>query len=128
MCTDENIKLQGDYNSDKASLFKITMQRCDPQARRPEEKLCKPEDEITEWIKRKFIVVLTNQQRFDIEEIGSEATIISESRLTWFPIASQSREEAVNNVEMTEIELQLGSMSEQQVVEMVVNSSINESK
>jgi len=57
-------------------------------------------------MKRRFIVVLKNQQRFDAEEYGKETTVVSESRLTWFPINSSARQEFSNNVEMTELELQ----------------------
>ena len=55
MCTDANIELRGDYNSDKTSMFKIALRRCDPEKRQ-----CKSDEEIEDWMKRKFIVVLKN--------------------------------------------------------------------
>ena len=63
MCIDENISLQGDYQSDKTSIFKIVLEICDRTQRE-----CKSDDEIQEWMKRKFIVVLANTQRFQTDD------------------------------------------------------------
>ena len=69
MCIDSDLQLQGDYNSDKASLFKIVMKTCSPDDEHiiALGKTCKSEDEIKEWMKRKYVVVLNNQQRFNAD-------------------------------------------------------------
>ena len=55
MCVDEDITLQGDFQSDITSIFKITLETCDREMRQ-----CKSDDEITEWLRRKYIIVLAN--------------------------------------------------------------------
>ena len=52
-----NIEVQGDYNSDKARHLKIMFEKCDNNTF---EGTCKTEEEISQWLVRKFIVILEN--------------------------------------------------------------------
>ena len=52
-----NIEVQGDYNSDKARHLKIMFEKCDNSTF---EGTCKSEEEISQWLVRKFIVILEN--------------------------------------------------------------------
>ena len=60
----KQIEVQGDYNSVKARHLKIMFEKCDSNL----VDNCKTDEEITEWMKRKFVVVLENQTRFDNAE------------------------------------------------------------
>ena len=55
-CIETPIDLFGDYNSYKAKVLKITFEKCS-NATRPEQD-CYPDEVITEWLKRKFIIIL----------------------------------------------------------------------
>ena len=57
----DEIEIQGDYNSVKARHLKLMFEKCDPT----ERTTCKSELEISEWMRRKYIVILENQARFD---------------------------------------------------------------
>ena len=92
-CLDKDFRLQGDYNSAYAKILKLTFEICD---RSVEENDCAPEEEIRDWLKRKFLVVLMNQERFQ-QTIG-EDMIKQESKLVWYPIESTRRVEFANNV------------------------------
>ena len=57
-CLDvDQVEVQGDYNAAKARQFVLLFHRCNPQTYNG---VCKPDHEITEWIRRKFIVILQN--------------------------------------------------------------------
>ena len=64
------------------------MKKCDPD-NPPPDKQCKSDEEIKNWMKRRYVVVLKNQQRFDADGYEAKTTVVSESRVNWFPIASQ---------------------------------------
>ena len=57
--------------------------------------MCKSEEEIHDWMKRKFIVVNMNKQRFGTREYAEEKKISSETKFEYIPINSQIREELV---------------------------------
>ena len=60
MCTDENdMMIRGDYNSNTAQMLLITFNRCHD---RPD---CRPKEEIDEFIRGKYLVVMSNEVRFD---------------------------------------------------------------
>ena len=67
------IEVQGDYNSDKARHLKIMFEKCDSET--IDESTygpCKSDEEISDWLKRKFIVILENQTRFDNAQYTDE--------------------------------------------------------
>ena len=47
---------------------------------------CHSDEEITAWLRRKFIIVLQNQVRFQTTEYNQEERIVRESKLIYFPI------------------------------------------
>lgn len=57
-CIDEDyVHVQGDYNSYKAREFTILFTRCDNSTF---EGVCKSDEQITEWLRRKFIFIALN--------------------------------------------------------------------
>ena len=100
-CVDENIVISGNYQSLKASHLQIQLQKCDNLTRSD----CKSDEEITQWLRRKFIVVVNNSDRFNQEDY-TDNKVVRESVFTWFPIKSTSREEIVNEITIEELQLQ----------------------
>ena len=99
--------IQGDYNSAKARHLQIRFEKCE-QKREDEAGTgvkCKTDDEVKEWLKRKFILTYANSIRFRLELFNS-AKIVKESRTTWIPINTQYREEKVFMSQVTYAELQ----------------------
>ena len=64
-CFDDDIEIQGDYNSARARLLKMSFEVCDKTV--PEND-CASDEEIAGWLRRKFIVILQNQVRFQTSE------------------------------------------------------------
>ena len=56
-CIDKKVEIQGDYNSAKAKVLKLTFEKCDNSVL---ENDCHSDEEINEWLRRKFIIVLLN--------------------------------------------------------------------
>ena len=52
---------------------------------------CESEENIREWLKRKYIAIIYNHIRFD-SEAYFENSRVAESRLAYIPISSQVRE------------------------------------
>ena len=74
----------------------ILFEKCDSEKYQgPGE--CKSDQEIKEWLARKFIIVLQNTSRFSTREYN-EKKVAKESRIVWIPINSQVREEIVFKV------------------------------
>ena len=66
---------------------------------------CKSDEEITEWIKRKFLLIYENQFTFGTRTYD-ETRIIPEGKVLWIPLNSQIREETVYNVQVLDLRLQ----------------------
>ena len=65
-CVDEeDLYLQGDYDSDVASLFNVQLKKCVNNTEDAEAPICKSEKEILEFFKDKFLIILNNQIRLD---------------------------------------------------------------
>ena len=87
-CIDEtHIEVQGDYNSYKAREFVILFTKCD-NSTYTGPGFCKPEHEIIEWLRRKFIFVVMNTQRFSTSEFSDEKKKVDESRTLWIPVST----------------------------------------
>ena len=61
---EEDLFLYGDYDSANASQFEIQLIKC---TNRDD---CKSEEEIREYFRQKFILLMYNQIRFDTDEFG----------------------------------------------------------
>ena len=79
--------MTGDYNSDIAESINIQLKKCDSELRTD----CKSEEEITHWMRRKFIIVVTNNERFE-PTVYTDEKVVRESVMTWHPIKSVIRE------------------------------------
>ena len=102
-CLDvEKINVQGDYNSPKARSFVLLFEKCMNETF---DGTCKSDQEIKDWLARKFIIVNMNNQRFNTRKYGFSDKISIESRIEWIPINSQIREELVYKVTLTDLRL-----------------------
>ena len=93
MCTDVPLDVAGEYNSDSIRHLQIHFIKCNSSIRDD----CKSDEEITEWLKRKFIFVITNNERF-VPTVYTDERVMRESVLIWHPIKSILREEVVNPI------------------------------
>ena len=101
-CVDEFLDIHGNYNSVDASALQVSFVKCDPNV---SEIPCKSDEEIKQWMKRLFIVHLTNSIRFD--QTGyKEETIAYESKFVWTPIRSTTTAELIFEIENKELRLQ----------------------
>ena len=78
------MELQGDYNSNKAQVLKLVFEKCNNETIEGNV-TCASDEEITVWLRRKFIIVLQNQVRFQTFEYN-ENRIVNESKLFYYPI------------------------------------------
>ena len=65
---------------------------------------CASEQEILQWLRNKYIVILYNQIRFDAGQFFEESAV-SESRIVYIPISSQIRQIVPFKVTQTSAEL-----------------------
>ena len=86
-CIDnDSMIIWGDYNSKKAQQISIKFKMCEGGIANG----CETKDNILEWLKGKFIVLLYNQIVFSSEDLFEEARKV-ESRISYIPISSQIR-------------------------------------
>ena len=65
-CLDvESIRVQGDYNSPTTRSFVLLFEKCNNATF---QGVCKSEEQIKNWLARKFVVINVNQQRFRTRE------------------------------------------------------------
>ena len=91
--------LKGDYNSDSASLLNIQFIKCHDRDD------CLPDEQIMQFIKDKYIMIMYNSVRFDSRYYDAKS-IIPESRISWLLINTQMRQTIPFKVTKTEVELQ----------------------
>ena len=90
------VQVQGDYNSPKARSFAILFEKCD-NSTFTGPGLCKSDEQIKQWLARKFIVINMNQIRFSTSEYD-ERKVTEEAKFIYIPVNSQIREEVVHKV------------------------------
>ena len=73
--------------------------RCNPAVRE-----CKSEEEITAWLRRKYVIVVTNNERFEPTVFTGER-VVRESLFTWHAIKSATREQLVNHIQVSRLVL-----------------------
>ena len=101
-CVDpEDLIIWGDYNSRRAQQLAVKFKICDGGPANG----CKEKEEILEWIKGKYIVLLYNQIRFSQEDYFSDSRI-EESRILYIPVSSQIRQIIPHKIQETHLELQ----------------------
>ena len=65
MCLEEkDMKIYGDYNSNRARQIQVRLEKCHDQA------YCKSDEVIDRFLEDKYILLLTNQIRYDAQEYG----------------------------------------------------------
>ena len=82
---ERDLELWGDFNSQKTQQLAIRFRRCTGKD------YCKSEEEVRDWLRRKYIVILYNQVRFDTEQYF-ENSRVEESRIKYIQINSQVNE------------------------------------
>ena len=83
LCIDpEEMYIYGDYSSSKARLLDIKLVRCHGHD------YCASDEEITAFLRDKFIVLLYNQILFDANEYN-ENSVLEQSLLQWIPVNTQ---------------------------------------
>ena len=97
------IRMQGDYNSVRHRSFFLGFDMCQSTDENPIE--CKSDEEIYDWLKRKFIFSVVNTRRFVLEEFVETRKIKNEARTSWIPINSQFREEIIFRITKTLLSL-----------------------
>ncbi len=60
MCIDEEVELYGDFNTANARLLFLSFEKCDNKKR----KTCKPDEVVTEWLKKQYLVFAYNSFNF----------------------------------------------------------------
>ena len=93
-CTDVPLDVSGNFNSNSIRHLQIHLVKCDSSIRGD----CKSDEEITEWLRRKFIIVMTNNERFD-STVYTDDRVVRESLFYWHPVKSTLREEIVNPIQ-----------------------------
>ena len=103
-CIDEDgINVFGDYNSPKARQFVLLFEKCDNSTY---EGVCKSEEQINSWVRRKFVLIAHNDMRFSTRDFNDKTKVAKELRLEWIQINTQQREEQVYKVQLTDLSLQ----------------------
>ena len=76
----------------------ITFELCRDEPDTPvEERMCRPEEEIYKWMRRKFIAILENQISFS-RDLIDDNLFTKNSGLRWFVLSPQLRIDAYNYV------------------------------
>ena len=74
----QDARIYGDFNSANARQLNVQLKRCQGPG-------CKTEEQITEFFKKKYILLLVNEARFVTDRYGEER-VAKESRLVWLRI------------------------------------------
>ena len=109
----DQVKIWGDYNSLATQQLSVRFRMC------VGHDYCESEENIREWLKRKFVLIAFNEIRFELNGFGQRVSH-KISKLLYLPINSQVREIVPYNVQLTELELQdnigmmLGDLTKQE--------------
>ena len=81
-CLDpKDMKVSGDYDSDKAQLINMRLQRCEET----DTQKCKSPEEITQFFRNKFLFLLYNERYFDSSQY-KENSIVDKGRTSWLQV------------------------------------------
>ena len=93
------MRLYGDYNSLSARTMRIQLMKCKGEV------YCKSEEEINNFVRDKYLLMLNNQIRFDSNQFGPYS-IIMKSRISWFRVSAFTQYDYPFKVQRTEVLLQ----------------------
>lgn len=105
-CMKDPFVLAGDYNSVAAKQLVIAFSICRG------ETYCRDEEtEIKPWLRRKFVLVLENQQSFNKDKV-EDRKLHKSSRLRWNTLSPQIRIDSYNYVQISKLDLsdEIGSV------------------
>ena len=97
-CINQEYDIYGDYDSVAASHLVIQFEKCSGEG-------CKSEAEIETFLRRKFILTMENQESFNNDDY-SDNKIQRVSKTIWYMVNSQYRSEYINEMQVTQMELQ----------------------
>lgn len=99
-CIDtEDLVIWGDYNSNTAQQLAVSFVMC------KDHEYCKSENEIREWLKNKFIVLLYNKLSFTRDRYFHQ-TLQEASVIQYIKVSSQMRQLIPFELQKTSLELQ----------------------
>ena len=84
-CLEDRPKVQGDYDTERGSHLVIILERCNPK----ERSTCKSDEDFTEWIKGKYVIVAENTWTFR-SDTYTDKRLSASAKLVWFPLSSTS--------------------------------------
>ena len=125
----EKPEIYGDWNTAEAQLVNIYYEKCNNDTIVPKN-TCHSDEEITQWLVRKFIIVLQNQERFQSHEYG-EDRIVKEAKFKWFSINSSDRYEILQKIQISKLELQdkrplqMGQLTEEESLIFGIQQQMN---
>ena len=99
ICVDqpeEELEIYGTFSSKKAKLFRVYLNRCHGRD------YCRSREEIDEYLTGKYLLMLTNQIRFDSSKY-SEESIVQESRVDWIRVTPRMAYEQPYSVQKTRL-------------------------
>ena len=70
------MRINGDWNSAAARLLDIQLVKCHGHS------YCQTDEEITNFLRDKFLLLFHNKIKFDVNKRGSDA-FVAESKLEW---------------------------------------------
>ena len=99
MCVNEPYELYGNFNSKGASNLMVVFERCDPGQR-----ICKSDEEINEWMSFKYLVVIDNEQKFDLMSISEfeKQRISVNSNIIWHSMTMDYRQDTIRRLTYSE--------------------------
>ena len=100
---EEDMYVFGEFNSNQASLLNIQLRKCN-KVDNPDVE-CKPDEEILEYFRNKFVLIKFNQVRFEQSKFGPEA-IVRESKLMWNFVNTQAQVSLPHQLSQTQLYLQ----------------------
>ena len=80
-CFERELIIYGDYNSHSANYLSLAFEKCNPALR----DTCRSNEEIYEFLKRKFIVTAENTNIFRMSAYN-DTRVTFESQFKWYPI------------------------------------------
>ena len=113
------MRIAGDYQSDKAELLNLRLNKCDSSI--DTEVVCKSDEEILEFFRNKFFFVIKNEKLFDANKYGLES-IVEQCSFTWVPINTQVRQSIPFKISMSTLFLQDKNVDLDEITEVIDNS------
>ena len=99
----EALRARGDFHSKSARTLQFQLKRCVNST--DSDIVCKSNEEITEFMKGKYMLLMSNQIRFEPKVFGEES-IVAESSVAWYRPSLQKQEGIIFEIVRTKLELQ----------------------